>query len=106
RLNEGRLHFCSPPLKVRKEVVLNFLYFFPPYLPLGYGAASVSMTSFAGVTTPGEANNYAPGSCQLPRPIRTPDACSISAVLWFHPDLQLLRHRMAFYGSYLVDGSH
>ncbi|GKC99806.1 ATPase subunit 6 [Tanacetum coccineum] len=48
------------------------------------------MASFAGVTTPGEANNCAPGSCQLPRPIRTPDACSISAVLWFHPDLVLL----------------
>ncbi|GJZ03286.1 hypothetical protein Tco_0536561 [Tanacetum coccineum] len=71
-----------------------------------YGAASVSMASFAGVTTPGEANNCAPGSCQLPRPIRTPDACSISAVLWFHPDLQLLRRRMAFYGSYLVMEPH
>nr|GEW78637.1 ribonuclease H-like domain-containing protein [Tanacetum cinerariifolium] len=58
-----------------------------------------------------EAGHYASGSEQLctrklsaSPPIRTHDACSISVVLWFHPDLQLLRRLMAFYRSYLVDG--
>ncbi|GJV82793.1 hypothetical protein Tco_1522691 [Tanacetum coccineum] len=41
----------------------------------------------------------AAASCPAPMGLLMP--CSISAVLWFHLDLQLLRRRMAFYGSYL-----
>ncbi|GKB20522.1 hypothetical protein Tco_0854445 [Tanacetum coccineum] len=75
RLNDGRLHFCSPPLggEQGKNKLINKLS--PAaYLHLGYGAASVSMAASRGSLRPGKRTSSAPGSCQLPRPDGTPHA--------------------------------
>ncbi|GJX94522.1 serpin-ZX [Tanacetum coccineum] len=99
--NEGLPQLTSPGGKERRKLTNQSSS--ATYLHPGYGAASLGMASFTGVTTPGEANKCATGSYQLHRPDGTHDAL-FNQCLLVHLDLQLRRCRMAFCESYLVDG--
>ncbi|GKD06797.1 hypothetical protein Tco_1181771 [Tanacetum coccineum] len=78
----------SPGGKEKRKLINQFSA--ATYLHPGYGAASLGMASFTGVTTPRERNKCAPGSCQLPHPDGTHDSLFKHCLL-VHPDLQLRR---------------